>query len=57
MSLGLGLSNTPLAEAKGKARVDIHDWPLRTSVSSVPAGLELRGPHFHEVAWIPPSVF
>ena len=57
VSLGLGLSNKPLAEATGKAGVDIHDWSLRTSVSSVPARLALKGPPFHEVAWIRPWVF
>lgn len=43
VSLGLHLSNKPLAEAMGKAGVDIHDWPLRTSVSSVLARLVLKG--------------
>lgn len=42
VSLGLHLSNKPLAEAMGKAGVDIHDWPLRTSVSSVLARLVLE---------------
>lgn len=53
VSLGLHLSNKPLAEAMGKARVDIHDWPLRTSVSSVLARLVLKRSPFRGVAWIP----
>lgn len=57
MSLGLCLSNKPLAEAKGKAGVDIHDWLLRNTVSSGPARPVLKDPPLHEAAWIPPLVF
>lgn len=39
VSLCLDLSNKLLAEAKGKAGVDIHGWPLRTPIISIPTWL------------------
>lgn len=44
VSLCLDLSSKPSAEAKGKAWVDIHDWPLRTPSSPILTRLVLKGP-------------
>lgn len=44
VSLRMDLSKRPLAEAKGKAGVDIHDRPLRIRINSTPTRLALKGP-------------